>query len=357
MFGIDCHTHSGNSPDGTGTVGGLCRRAISLGLEALAITEHVELNRWHSQGYYGTTPRNDEEEYSYYKRMEKAMKDNHAAKEAYGNRLHIISGIELGQIPCDFGLADSVMQDNRLDFVIASLHELKNKPDFYFLNYRTEDVPKLLEQYFSELLTLCQWGKFDVLGHMTYPLRYIEGEAGMPVDLSAYEEQIHECLKALVNNGCGLELNTSGLRQKYGKPFPTLEYIKLYREMGGESLSIGSDAHCAEDVGSGIKEAPLHCKGSRILLSLLLLRARTRLYSHSIKSIFCIIAERKYQKIRKVDGYAKVNLFAATKRPSVQRTACGYAGKNGRRSGGGYSETGRRRHYQRIQCHSERRSH
>ena len=51
MFGIDCHTHSGNSPDGTGTVGGLCRRAISLGLEALAITEHVELNRWHSQGY------------------------------------------------------------------------------------------------------------------------------------------------------------------------------------------------------------------------------------------------------------------------------------------------------------------
>lgn len=48
-------------------------------------------------------------------------------------------------------------------------------------------------------------GKFDVLGHMTYPLRYIEGEAGMPVDLSAYEEQIHECLKALVNNGCGLE--------------------------------------------------------------------------------------------------------------------------------------------------------
>ena len=107
------------------------------------------------------------------------------------------------------------MQDNRLDFVIASLHELKNKPYFYFLDYRTEDVPKLLEQYFSELLTLCQWGKFDVLGHMTYPLRYIEGEAGIPVDLSAYEEQIHECLQALVNNGCGLELNTSGLRQKY----------------------------------------------------------------------------------------------------------------------------------------------
>lgn len=314
MFGIDCHTHSGNSPDGTGTVGGLCRRAISLGLEALAITEHVELNRWHSQGYYGTTPRNDEEEYSYYKCMEKAMKDNHAAKEAYGNRLHIISGIELGQIPCDFGLADSVMQDNRLDFVIASLHELKNKPDFYFLDYRTEDVPKLLEQYFSELLTLCQWGKFDVLGHMTYPLRYIEGEAGIPVDLSAYEEQIHECLKALVNNGCGLELNTSGLRQKYGKPFPTLEYIKLYREMGGESLSIGSDAHCAEDVALASKK-PLPLQRKPILLSLLLLRARTHLYSYSISPFSASLQKGNIKKIRKVDGYAKVNLFAATKTP------------------------------------------
>lgn len=54
-----------------------------------------------------------------------------------------------------------------------------------------------------------------------------------------------------------LRLRAEHLRTaaKYGKPFPTLEYIKLYREMGGESLSIGSDAHCAEDIGFGMKEA------------------------------------------------------------------------------------------------------
>jgi histidinol-phosphatase (PHP family) len=255
MFGIDCHTHTQNSPDGTGTVGGLCRRAISLGLEALAITEHVELNRWHSQGYYGTTPRNEWEEYNYSTIMDRAMKENHSAKEVYGNRLHVISGVEIGQIPTDFGLADSVMQDNRLDFVIASLHEMRNKQDFFCLDYQKESVPALLEQYFSEMLTLCQWGKFDVLGHMTYPLRYIEGEAGIAVSLKDYEEPIHACIKALVDNGCGIELNTSGLRQKYGKTFPTLEYIKLYRELGGESLSIGSDAHCGDDVGYGMKTA------------------------------------------------------------------------------------------------------
>lgn len=255
MFGIDCHTHTAISPDGSGTVGGLCRRAISLGLEALAITEHVELNRWHSQGYYGHGPRNEEEEFEYSKRMEASMKANHSAKDAYGNRLHIISGIELGQIPTDFGLADSVIQDNRLDFVIASMHELHNKPDFFCLDYQKESVPKLLEQYFAEVLQLCQWGKFDVLGHLTYPLRYIVGEAGMTVDLADYEEPIRACLQALVDNGCGIELNTSGLRQAYGKTFPSLEYIKLYRELGGESLTIGSDAHTADDVGYGMKTA------------------------------------------------------------------------------------------------------
>lgn len=255
MFGIDCHTHTSISPDGTGTVGGLCRRAISLGLEALAITEHVELNRWHAQGYYGKVPRNEWEEFEYAKRMERSMKENHAAKDAYGNRLHIISGVEIGQIPADFGLADSIIQDNRLDFVIASMHELHNKPDFFCLDYQKESIPDLMEQYFSEVLKLCKWGKFDVLGHLTYPLRYIEGEANISVSLDDYAEQIQACLQALVDNGCGIELNTSGLRQKYGKTFPTLKYIKWYRELGGESLTIGSDAHCADDVGYGMETA------------------------------------------------------------------------------------------------------
>ena len=49
-----------------------------------------------------------------------------------------------------------------------------------------------MEQYFKELLKICQWGKFDVLGHLTYPLRYIEGEHGLDAEIGKYEEQIRE---------------------------------------------------------------------------------------------------------------------------------------------------------------------
>ena len=50
----------------------------------------------------------------------------------------------------------------------------------------------------------------------------------------------------------GIEINVSGLRQKYGKPLPDLGYVKLYKALGGEILTIGSDAHCTADIGRDI---------------------------------------------------------------------------------------------------------
>ncbi|MCI7350510.1 MAG: histidinol phosphate phosphatase, partial [Ruminococcus sp.] len=68
------------------------------------------------------------------------------------------------------------------------------------------------------------------------------------------EELIAESFKTLISNGKGIEINTSGLRQKYGKTFPDLSYLKLYKDLGGEILTIGSDAHCTADLGKGVKE-------------------------------------------------------------------------------------------------------
>ena len=101
--------------------------------------------------------------------------------------------------------------------MIASLHELPDKLDFYFLDYAEEDVDSLLETYFSELLKIAKWGYFDVLGHITYPLRYIEGDAGISVDMGKYLDSIAEIFKAVISNGKGIELNTSGYRQSYGE--------------------------------------------------------------------------------------------------------------------------------------------
>ncbi len=255
MIPMDCHTHTGISPDGIGIVAEHVQQASVLRIPVLAVTEHVEMNRFFSQGYYGMEPRNEWEVFCHMQVMEQAMENINASKEfALLNGVTLLAGMEMGQSNADFSLSEIVQRDRRLDFVIASLHELLEKPDFFCLDYDAENVPFLLETYFSQLYAICKWGKFDVLGHITYPLRYIVGEYGAVVDLHLYEEQIRCCLHAVIENGCGIELNTSGLRQKYGKPFPTMEYIKMYHDMGGKILTLGSDAHRKDDIGKGIEE-------------------------------------------------------------------------------------------------------
>ena len=190
-------------------------------------------------------------------RFEQAMEQNLRAKKTVRN-LTFISGIELGEPDVDFVLAERIYRDPRLDFVIASLHELQGKLDFYFLDYANEDVDTLLERYFATLLTIAEHHCYDVLGHITYPLRYIVGDAGIPVDMTKYRDCIAEIFKAVIRNCKGIELNTSGYRQTYGKPLPDEELLRLYKDLGGTILTLGSDAHRPEDVaGNFVQGAAL----------------------------------------------------------------------------------------------------
>ncbi len=254
MILTDCHTHTEISPDSEAKLSDMCRKAQELGLQAYAVTDHIELCRYYPQGYYQTQPRNEEDFFDYAARWEQSMKQNSLAKELLSGTLHFISGIELGEPNADFSLAESLYQDKRLDFVIASLHELPEKLDFYFLDYQQEEPDRLLEEYFSILLEISRKDCFDVLGHVTYPLRYIAGDAGIPVNMEQYRDRIAECFRNVIRNGKGIELNTSGYRQKYGKPFPDEELLKLYRDLGGKILTLGSDAHKPEDLGGGIAQ-------------------------------------------------------------------------------------------------------
>lgn len=250
----DCHTHTKISPDSEAELWAMCQKAQELKLKAYAVTDHIELCRYYPQGYYQTVPRNEEDFFDYASRWEKSMEQNQLAKELLKDKLNFISGIELGEPNADFSLAESLYQDKRLDFVIASLHELPEKLDFYFLDYAQEQPEALLEEYFQILLEISRKACFDVLGHVTYPLRYIQGEAGIQIPMQKYEEMLAECFKAVIKNHKGIELNTSGYRQKYGKPFPDEKLLRLYKDLGGEILTLGSDAHKPEDLGGGIAE-------------------------------------------------------------------------------------------------------
>ncbi len=251
---IDLHTHTAFSPDSDEKMENMIARAIELNLDAYAITDHCEADRFFSRENY-SRPQSDYEFdiYDYNKVYEASVSAVTKAKEKYEN-FNLLCGIEWGQALYDEKATQIMQNDKRLDFVIGSLHELENMPDFAFINYKEFDIDDLLYKYFTEIHRLCQKPVFDSLGHLTYTLRYIEGNQGIKVDMSKYDEIIAQAFKSLGLNGKAMEINTSGLRQSYGKTFPTLEYVKLFKEMGGEIITIGSDSHQACDIGKGIKQ-------------------------------------------------------------------------------------------------------
>lgn len=239
---FDLHTHSRFSFDGEDGAEDMIRRAAALGMTHYALTDHIEVNQFFDP------------EYGMEESAAQAAKTLPALKEKYAGEIVFLYGVELGQPHHDPALAEKILAGNPCDFVIGSCHMLRGYEDFYFLDYRKNPPKKLLPLYFEEVLEMAETADFDVLGHLTYPLRYIEGDYGIAVDMKKYGAVIDEIFRTLIRRGKGIEINTSGFRQKIGKALPDLPYIKRYRALGGEILTIGSDAHKTADLGKNIPD-------------------------------------------------------------------------------------------------------
>ena len=237
----DCHMHTSRSFDGSNTAQEMVGRAAELGIPVIALTDHCEINEFYSTGYCSSVPM--------------AWQAAHEQQKLRAGDLpEVLVGIEIGPPSTNYELAGRVLAAHEYDIVLASVHNLLHTPDFYYLSYTEENAAFLLEHYFNELLHMVQWGNFDSLAHLTYPLRYITGEFGIRVDLNRYAGRIDEILSLLAQKGKALEINTSGLRQKIGITLPHLELVKRFRQLGGQYITVGADAHCVEDLGKGIPE-------------------------------------------------------------------------------------------------------
>ena len=138
--------------------------------------------------------------------------------------------------------------------MLASAHKMKDDKDYCQLDYLKVDINKYCKLYLEELKEVVMWGDFDCLAHFDLPRRYA-ANAGVKLPLMEYTEQVEEVLKLLIYKGKGLEINTSGLRQQAKTCLPDLDILTLYKQLGGEILTIGSDAHSTGDLGKGIVEA------------------------------------------------------------------------------------------------------
>ena len=252
---IDLHTHTDNSFDGNHSTMFMCETAYMKGLRAVAFTDHVEID-----GYYRD---------SFDRTALQSFFEVAKARSAFNGRLIVCVGVELGQAVYDKPVAEELINRMKYDFVIGSIHNLPNQQDPYYTDFSDESIDYLamLGEFFERELELAQWDKFDSLAHLTYPLRYIVGNYGRPVDMSRFSEIIDEILLTLIKNKKSLEINTAGLRQPIGVTSPDESIVRRYRELGGKLITIGSDAHYAEHLGAGIEqgyELALRCGFDKI---------------------------------------------------------------------------------------------
>ena len=239
---IDMHSHSDNSPDGTHSPMYMCEHAVDKGLRALAVTDHCEIDQFIAQKYASSVF------HSYFETAK--------ARNAFEGQLLVLIGLEIGQPFANTSLSEKIIEKYPYDFVIGSIHTPRGSElDIKDIDYSKIDVYKFMNDYFEELTELARWKYCDALAHITCPMRGIKGIYKIDFDYSKVQQSLDKLLLTMIENNKALEINTSGLRQPIGLTMPEEQIVRRYRELGGEYVTIGSDAHNAYDVGEGIETA------------------------------------------------------------------------------------------------------
>lgn len=237
MYLVDYHTHSKYSFDGNHGLRDMCETAIKRGLSEIAITDHMDI--------YSNQP------YEYILDCKSLYKDLREVKEVYKNQLKVLLGVEYGQPQANPETANQFMKDygDDLDFVIGSIHNMVNDVDAYDYDYKATDYHQVYDMFLDWTKELAVNYDYDVLGHITYPARYVYEQTGVRVDFTQYYERYEDILKNVIERGKGIELNMSGYARGTNDSMPNMELLKMYRRLGGEIITVGSDAHVLDQIG------------------------------------------------------------------------------------------------------------
>ncbi|MDP0506880.1 MAG: histidinol-phosphatase HisJ family protein [Fusobacterium sp. JB019] len=243
MYKVDYHIHTEFSGDSKENIESMIKRAIELGLSEIAITDHLEYDLLYIDWDKWTI------------NLDAYKETVLSLQKKYKNKIIIKFGIELGVQPQTKDYLEAIVDKYDFDFVIASNHSIdkidlacgilqKDKTRYEVQNLYFETVLKNIETY----------DKFNVFGHLDYVTRY-GGSEFDGMDLEEHRDIITKILKTLISKGKGLEINTSGYRYGEDRVYPRIEILKKYFELGGEIITIGSDAHIRDHVFKDMDKA------------------------------------------------------------------------------------------------------
>lgn len=236
---FDYHNHTDVSHDGRVKIDIMIESAIEKGLSQIAITDHYDPE-------YVEPELDTEPDLDYY------FDELKRVEEKYANRITVIKGIEVGLQHHILPEVAAAVAAHPYDFVIGSFHCAEGfalyRPEYYG-DRSGKDVYRGFYHYCLKVLE--GFSDFDVMGHVNIIERYAIQELP-PFD--CYRDIIEDIFKLLIERGNGIELNMSSIRYGMGERYtPSKEMLELYKALGGEVITIGSDAHKSQDVGSDIK--------------------------------------------------------------------------------------------------------
>ncbi len=232
----DLHIHTDISSDCPTPINAQVDRAVALGMSEICITDHHDYDTDGPACEFMLDPD------GYLSVIDKARKE-------YAGKIVVNRGIELGLQNHVGDELENIAKKYPFDFIIGSCHFVDGMDPYYPEYFEGKTEKEAYEHYFDVTLQrVKQLSCFDVLGHLDYVVRYGPNQ-NKEYSYEAYSDYIDPILKVLIEKGKGLECNTGGLKYGLGHPNPSEDVMKRYRELGGEIITVGSDAHVPENVG------------------------------------------------------------------------------------------------------------
>ena len=235
----DYHMHSRVSFDGHDTGEALAKAALAAGLKEICFTDHIDYDPLDQMGNMAFDTAAYNAEYDHL--------------EIPG--LKICRGMEFGMTHDNVAQFQEDLKRRHFDFVLGSIHFVDGLDVYFEPWWRGKTVFQAERRYMEATLDCVQLhDRFDVLAHLTYIAKTHCHPAPRPVPYGEHREIIDEILRILAAKGKGLEINTSGI-DRCGGFLPTADVFRRFKELGGEIVTIGSDAHRTDRVGQYSFEA------------------------------------------------------------------------------------------------------
>lgn len=242
----DFHLHTSHSSDSDASMESMIEQGISLGLSHMCFTEHMDFDFPYQPGVPESLFIVNTDSYLY---------DFIRYKQKYQGQIELFFGIELGMQAALAKKQAQYIKEYEFDFVIGSSHLCNGLDPYYPTFYEGRSEEDAYREYFLSIIeNIKAFQNFDVYGHLDYVVRY-GPDKDRNYSYLQYKDLLDRILELLIENEKGLEVNTGGFRAGLTQLHPLTAVIKRYHELGGERITIGSDAHSPKHIASNFDHA------------------------------------------------------------------------------------------------------